>query len=106
MGSVSPKVPSRSNMTPATFTILDLTSQVPYSGPAARIHEMASLNEPGYTTAPAHHRGSESDLGREMYYGENYLDWTQWSSQTRQVLEIAKFKPTSLIEVGPGNGVV
>ena len=56
----------------------------------------------------SHKRGAirEKDLGREIYFSDQYFSKAQLFSFAHQIHEIAKFKPSTMIEIGIGNGFV
>ncbi|WP_145455812.1 class I SAM-dependent methyltransferase [Gimesia panareensis] len=48
----------------------------------------------------------EAGLGRDIYFSEKYFQRTQLFSQAAQLHEIYQFHPKSILEIGPGNGLV
>ena len=57
---------------------------------------------------PHQHKGHarERDLPREIYFSETYFSLPVLLSQSLQIWNIHKLTPTSILEIGPGNGFV
>lgn len=51
-------------------------------------------------------KDQESEIPRELYFGDTYFAPTQLYSLSQQLHEIHTFKPTSVLEIGKGNGFV
>jgi ubiquinone/menaquinone biosynthesis C-methylase UbiE len=51
-------------------------------------------------------KDQESEIPRELYFGDTYFAPAQLYSLSQQLHEVHSFKPTSVLEIGKGNGFV
>jgi len=51
-------------------------------------------------------RDEEDSLEKEIYFQDSYFAWDQLASQSAQIIQVNKLKPTKVLEIGKGNGFV